>query len=183
MYTVLLAFQQDHRLWIFAVFIELIVGGMIARVIIKKTRSLKRISLYWGELIILLIGLSLTYFDQSYLIGTGIATICSSLLNQWAKSQAPDRYINSDIKLSVLGSLTNQIILFGTLEIISLLKLDSKSALLLPYISHKQALQDTSEMLYLRVVMILIFILSGIFVIWFDRKNLEAIKKGCNLHP
>lgn len=176
MYTVLLAFQQNQRLWIFAVFIELMLGGILAKVISKRTQNIKSFVRYRDSLIILIIGLLLTYFDPTYLLGTGIATLCTSLLSQWADTQAPNKYDSSDEKLSVFGSLCNQIILFGTLEIISTLKLDNKSALLLPYISHEQALQDTSEMLYLRIAMIAVFIITGIIVVLFDHRNLEAIK-------
>ena len=176
MYTVLFAFQQNQRVWIFAVFIELMLGGIVAKVISKHTHNVKSVVRYRDGLLFLVLGLLLTYFDPTYLLGTGIATICVSLLSQWADKQAPDNHNNADEKLSVFGSLCNQIILFGTLEIISILKLDNKSALLLPYISHEQALQDTSEMLYLRIAMIAVFIITGIVVVMFDHRNLEAIK-------
>lgn len=173
-YTLLFAFQRDHRLWIFIVFIELMLGGVIAKMIAQKLENVSRIARYRGGLIVLVIGLVLTYFDSTYLIGTGVTAVCTILLGMWAKKQVPDTRNNADEKLSVFGSLCNQIILFGTLELISTFKLDSKSALLLPYISHQQALQDTTEMLYLRVAMIIIFLLTGIFVVWYDRKNLHV---------
>lgn len=173
--TLLLAFQRNERSWIFVVFIELMLGGILAKAVKRRFKQYSPETRYKGMLGLLLIGLLLTYYGNwTYLIGTGLTAFCVTILGGWAKEQAPDHFNNADKKIAVFGSLCNQVILFGTLEIISILKFKTNNALLIPYISHHEALQDTSEMLYLRVIMILIFVITGIFVIIYDRKNFST---------
>lgn len=106
------------------------------------------------------------------MLGTAITVFCAILLGKWARKQVPDKYSSIDQKLSVFGSLCNQIILFGALELISYFQLDNKSALLIPYIDHQQELQYSREMFCLRVSMITLFVITGTFVIYHDRKYL-----------
>lgn len=173
-YTLLLAFQQAKVYWLFIVFIELMFSGVLTGILNAKLQKVSLTYHYKVMLVLLLIGLLLTYTDRTYLIGTAIIVLCTMLLGKWVVKQVPDKYSSSDQKLSVFGSLCNQVILFGMLELISLSKLDNKSALLLPYIDHQQALQYSREMFYLRVSMISLFIITGIFVVYHDRKYLFA---------
>lgn len=171
-YTLLFAFQQNKAYWIFIVFIELMLAGILVGAVNAKLQRIPLTIRYQATLVFLILGLFLTYTDYLYLIGTGIAVFCAILLGKWAREQVPDKYSSIDQKLSVFGSLCNQIILFGTLELISYFQLDNKSALLIPYIDHQEELQYSREMFYLRVAMIALFIITGIFVIWHDRKYL-----------
>lgn len=91
-------------------------------------------------------------------------------MGKWAAHLAPNKMANE--KLAVFGFLCNQIVLFGVLEIISAFNFDNKIALLIPYLDHRQEMQDSRGMLYLWVMMIVFFIVSGIVVVWLDRKRL-----------
>ncbi|MBD5805750.1 hypothetical protein [Limosilactobacillus walteri] len=173
-YTLLFAFQQNKVYWIFVVFIELMVSGMLIGFFNKKLQEINLTVRYKATLGVLCLGLFLTYTDRTYLIGTAITVLSSMLLGKWVKVQVPDKYSSIDQKLSVFGSLCNQIALFGMLEVISFFKLDNKSALLIPYIDHQQELQYSREMFYLRVSMIILFIITGVFVVFHDRKYLLA---------
>ncbi len=171
-YTLLFAFQQNKAYWIFIVFIELMLSGMLGGALSAKLQKIPLTTRYKTTLIFLTLGLFLTYTDYLYLLGTAITVFCAILLGKWAREQVPDKYSSIDQKLSVFGSLCNQIILFGALELISYFQLDNKSALLIPYIDHQQELQYSREMFYLRVSMITLFVITGIFVIYHDRKYL-----------
>ncbi|MCC4411496.1 hypothetical protein LMB83_05500 [Limosilactobacillus reuteri] len=171
-YTLLFAFQQNKAYWIFIVFIELMLSGMLVGALSAKLQKIPLTTRYKTTLIFLTLGLFLTYTDYLYLLGTAITVFCAILLGKWAREQVPDKYSSIDQKLSVFGSLCNQIILFGALELISYFQLDNKSALLIPYIDHQQELQYSREMFYLRVSMITLFVITGIFVIYHDRKYL-----------
>ena len=140
----------------------------------KKLQEINLTVRYKATLGVLCLGLFLTYTDRTYLIGTAITVLSSMLLGKWVNVQVPDKYSSIDQKLSVFGSLCNQIALFGMLEVISFFKLDNKSALLIPYIDHQQELQYSREMFYLRVSMIILFIITGVFVVFHDRKYLLA---------
>lgn len=173
-YTLLFAFQQNKVYWIFIVFIELMACGMLTGFLNHRLQKIGLGIRYKATLGVLFLGLFLTYTDRTYLVGTAVTVLSSLLLGKWVKIQAPDDDNSIDQKLSVFGSLCNQVALFGMLEVISFFKLDNKSALLIPYIDHQQELQYSREMFYLRVSMILLFIITGIFVIFHDRKYLFA---------
>ena len=147
-------------------------SGMLVGALSPKLQKIPLTTRYKTTLICLTLGLFLTYTDYLYLLGTAITVFCAILLGKWARKQVPDKYSSINQKLSVFGSLCNQIVLFGALELISYFQLDNKSALLIPYIDHQQELQYSREMFYLRVSMITLFVITGIFVIYHDRKYL-----------
>lgn len=171
-YTLLFAFQQDKAIWIFIMFTELLLSGMLAKIIIKKTHNIKLTQKFTITFFFLLLGLLITCNEFGYLFGIGLVLLCDSLLNIWSKGVAHDDTSNISAKLSSLGSLLNQIILFGTLEIISYIKLDNKLALLMPYLSHQSELVYTPEMTYLRLLMLIIFIITGLGAYCYIQKDL-----------
>lgn len=173
-YTLLFAFQLNHVYWILIVFAELMLGGIVAGVLAKKTAAIPLPRRYAVTLLVLLGGLVLTYTDWTYLWGTGISAVATLLLNNWAAEQDLQGTVSA--KLSVFGSLCNQIVLFGMLEVISRFEFNNKIALLLPYLDHQQAVQDSRGMLCLRAVMILFFILTGIIAILLDRRWLFTLQ-------
>ena len=63
------------------------------------------------------------------MLGTAITVFCAILLGKWARKQVPDKYSSIDQKLSVFGSLCNQIILFGALDVNTDLKLSEITGL------------------------------------------------------
>lgn len=171
-YTLLFAFQQNRAYWIFIMFAELMLGGIVAAWLAKHTAAISSARRYAGALLVMLVGLSLTYTDWTYLWGTGICAVCVILLGKWAASQ--DTHGAAE-KLAVFGSLCNQIVLFGALEVISTWDFNNKIALLIPYLDHQQAVQDSRGMLSLRVIMIIFFVLTGIIAILVDRRWLFKV--------
>lgn len=176
-YTLLFAFQQNRAVWIFIVFIELMVGGMLSAIVAKKMAKMTSANRYRVMLGVLVAGLLLTYTDWTYLLGTALVAFSAILIGKWVKQQAPDKHQGIDEQLSVFGSLCNQIVLFGAVELISLHKFDNVNALLLPYIDHHQAPQYSREMFYLRVSMVGLLLIVGAIMIWRERKGLFNTSK------
>ena len=104
-------------------------SGMLVGALSPKLQKIPLTTRYKTTLICLTLGLFLTYTDYLYLLGTAITVFCDILLGKWARKQVPDKYSSINQKLSVFGSLCNQIILFGALDVNTDLKLSEITGL------------------------------------------------------
>lgn len=171
-FTLIFAFQQHQPTWIFIVFIEMSIAGILSKL---ASLALNRLSLtkqFYLEISLIFLSLILIIWTKFYLLGVGLIFTLLILISSVLKKIKPITKNGIIQKISVLGSLWSQVILFAMFQIISKLEFNNKTTLILPFIDHRSALQYNPEMTFIRIVMCLLFIITGILVIIHDRKLL-----------
>lgn len=175
-FSIILAFQQKQPSWIFIVFIEISLAGILAKYtkwVLDKFATIKQ---FHGVMILISIFLLLLCINRFYLVCTAVILALLNNLTAIINRKIPLTKPGIKPKLKVIGALWCQAVLFTVFQIIAKIKLDNGAALILPYVDHHQDLQYDPEMFIIRIIMAMIFIVSGILIAIHDHRQLSSPK-------
>lgn len=172
-YTLFWFFVLGKMQMIMLAFLILILGGLLASRIIKKIASKQFLTAELWAYIGTVGGLLGMILPKTYLLGFLCACLCSSVADKLNDQVGAN--VDPTGKVKTLGSVVQQIFLCATIELVSLVMLHSPQALIYPTVYHQTKASYYLPAIYVRVILIVVFIVSGTLI--FGRKYMQQTHK------